>query len=131
MPEGANLSREEEKVVTSVVKCVETFTDHFNARNPAGMDSMLHFPHVILSRNSLVIWDHPGQLNESYFRDLSGTGWHCSIYHSKYPILIRPKKVHLGIEYSRNRKDGSEISRHKNVWVVTFEKDRWGIKIRS
>jgi hypothetical protein len=42
-----------------------------------------------------------------------------------------PAKGHLFVEYSRNRADGSIITLHQNLWIVTYDGGRWGIKQRS
>lgn len=64
---------DEGAMVESALRCVEAFTDRFNARDLHGMDALLHFPHVILSGENLVIWDGPGQLPVSFFDDLSAS----------------------------------------------------------
>jgi hypothetical protein len=118
--------------VQSALACIDGFTERFNARDLAGMDARLHFPHVILSGEKLVIWDVPGQLPTNFFDDLSrDTGWHHTAYHEKRVVLVSPHKVHLLVVYSRNRADGSVISLHENLWIVTYENTRWGIRQRS
>jgi hypothetical protein len=118
--------------IASVIECVEAFTDCFNARDLEGMDARLHFPHVILSGEKLVLWDKPGQLPSTFFEGLSeSTGWHHSRYQAKHPVLVSPRKVHLVVDYTRNRSDGSVITSHRNLWIVTFDRGRWGIKQRS
>ena len=119
-------------MIAAAIRCIDDFTDRFNARDLAGMDALLHFPHVILSGEQLVIWDRPGQLPASFFDDLARTtGWAKSTYRRKEPVLVSPRKVHLLVEYSRDRADGSIASRHRNLWIVTSENGRWGIKQRS
>jgi hypothetical protein len=118
--------------IAEAVHCVEAFTERFNARDLSGMDSCLHFPHVILSGEQLVIWNEPGNLPESFFDDLERkTGWAESRYQRKEAVLVSPRKVHLLVEYTRNRADGSVASSHCNLWIVTFDRGRWGIKQRS
>lgn len=125
-------SADDATMIAAAIRCIDDFTDRFNARDLAGMDALLHFPHVILSGEQLVIWDKPGQLPVSFFDDLArSTDWAKSTYQRKEPVLVSPRKVHLVVEYSRDRADGSIISRHCNLWIVTFEHDRWGIKQRS
>jgi hypothetical protein len=122
----------EAAMVSAAIECVEAFTDRFNARDLEGMDARLHFPHVILSGEQLVIWDKPGQLPSTFFDDLSkSSGWHHTRYQAKRPALVSPRKVHLVVEYTRNRPDGSVITSHRNLWIVTFDRGRWGIKQRS
>ncbi len=122
----------EADMIAQALACVEAFTERFNARDMAGMDALLHFPHIILSGEQLVLWDGPGKLPASFFEDLEReSGWAFTRYVRKNAVLTSPRKVHLVVDYTRNRKDGSPISTHSNLWVVTFENSRWGIKQRS
>lgn len=119
-------------MIAGAVRCVEAFTDSFNVRDLDGMDAHLHFPHIILSGEQLVIWTEQGNLPASFFDDLRrDTGWVETRYQCKNPVLVSPRKVHLVVEYTRNRADGSVASSHKNLWIVTFDDSRWGIKQRS
>ena len=119
-------------MIAEAIRCVEGFTARFNARDLAGMDSYLHFPHPILSGEQLVIWDRPGSLPSSFFDELQReTGWAETTRQRKDAVLVSPRKVHLVVEYTRNRADGSVASRHGNLWIVRFADDRWGIKQRS
>ena len=96
------------------------------------MDALLHFPHIILSGEQLVIWSGPGHLPASFFDDLhKDTGWVETRYQRKTPVLVSPRKVHCVLDYTRNRADGSVISKHSNMWIITFENGHWGIKQRS
>ncbi|MFD1560521.1 hypothetical protein ACFSHT_33600 [Paraburkholderia silviterrae] len=111
---------------------LDAFTAAFNARDIAGMDAQLHFPHVILSGEQLVLWETPGQLPPHFFDDLAReTGWHHSAWHAREPVLVGPRKVHFAVTWSRNRTDGSIVTLHHNLWIATEEAGRWGIKQRS
>jgi hypothetical protein len=121
-----------EEMVRAALATVDAFTDRFNARDLAGMDALLHFPHVILSGESLVVWDRPGRMPAGFFDDLAATtGWHHTAYVEKRPVLVNARKVHLFVDYTRNRADGTVITRHQNLWIVTLDGGRWGIKQRS
>ena len=61
----------------------------------------------------------------------AATGWHRTTYTGKHVALVSPRKVHLVVEYSRDCADGTPSSFHSNLWVVTYDDDRWGIKLRS
>ncbi len=122
----------DERAIAEAIACVEAFTERFNAGDAQGMDNVLHFPHLILAGEKLTIWKAPGQLAPGFFDDLAAeTGWARSTYHAKRAVLAAPRKVHLLIEYSRDRADGTIISRHANLWIVTLENGRWGVKQRS
>jgi hypothetical protein len=119
-------------MVKAAVATAEAFTERFNARDLAGMDALLHFPHVILSGENLILWNQPGQMPPGFFDDLARTtGWARTHYVELRVVLLSRRKVHLLVDYTRNRHDRSVISRHRNLWVVTEEAGRWGIKQRS
>ncbi len=40
-------------------------------------------------------------------------------------------KVHLDVQLSRWRADGSLIGRYRSLWIVTARDDRWGVQARS
>ena len=67
----------------------------------------------------------------SRFRTTAGEGWARSQWEERTPIHVGSDKVHLAVEFSRWRKDGSELSRHKSLYVVTRQQGRWGIQARS
>lgn len=119
-------------MIAQAMACAEAFTERFNARDLVGMDALLHFPHIILSGAQLVIWTEPGNLPASFFEEIEReTGWAETRYQRKEAVLVSPRKVHLVVDYTRNRSDGSVISAHSNMWIITDENNRWGIKQRS
>jgi ribosomal protein S18 acetylase RimI-like enzyme len=122
---------EHPQAIDAAIACVEAFTERFNARDAAGMDDLLHFPHVILDGERLVVWKAPGQLPADFFEGLAARGWRRSTYQRKHAVLSSPTKVHLLIEYSRDGESGEVLSRHANLWIVTCENGRWGIRQRS
>lgn len=122
---------EHRQAIAAAIACVEAFTERFNARDAAGMDDLLHFPHVILDGERLIVWKTPGQLQPDFFDGLAARGWRRSTYQDKRAVLSSPTKVHLVIEYSRDGDGGTVLSRHANLWIVTYEDGRWGIRQRS
>jgi len=119
-------------MIAAAIDCIEAFTDRFNARDLAGMDAHLHFPHVIMSAETLVVWDTPNQVPADFFDVMTrDSGWDRTVYVDRQAVLVSPRKVHLLVTYTRNRADGSVISQHENLWIVTQEAGRWGIKARS
>lgn len=107
------------------------FTERFNARDAAGMDAHLHFPHAMLIGGRLVVWKTAGQLPAGYFDELAAEGWARSTYHDTRVVLADESKVHVLVDYSRDDVHGRPLSRHQNLWIVTFEDGRWGVKLRS
>jgi hypothetical protein len=127
----ARTSESTHALIVAAEACIDAFTAAFNARDAAGMDAHLHFPHVIFYGAQQIIWDKPRQLPEDFFEKLAESGWAKTVYEYKLPILVSPDKVHFRVCYTRRAADGSVLTRHENVWVVTRIADRWGIALRS
>lgn len=122
----------EHEMIAAAAACIERFAGCFNARDARGMDGCLHFPHIILSGETMITWKKPGALPPQFFDELTRqTGWHHSTYQQAQVVLVSPRKVHFLVDYTRDRQDGTSISAHRNLWIVTYEQERWGIKQRS
>jgi hypothetical protein len=80
--------------------------------------------------NTLFIPQQDG-IDEAAMTQAALAGWHHTAYQEKQVVLVSPRKVHLLVTYSRNRADGSIITEHRNVWIVTWQDGHWGIKQRS
>ena len=119
------------ELIAAAEACLEGFTACFNARDAAGMDAHLHFPHVMFSGVEQLIWKEPGQLPTNFFDKLLETGWAKTVYEEKQPILVSPDKVHFLVRYTRRALDGRVLTEHENIWFVTRIAGRWGIALRS
>ncbi len=118
-------------LIAAAEACLEVFTASFNARDRAGMDAQLHFPHVMYSGAERLVWERPGQLPDDFFDRLAAAGWGRTVYEQKQPVLVSSDKVHFLIRYTRRTADGSVLSEHENIWIVTRVGGRWGIALRS
>ena len=121
----------DEAVVAGALECLDGFGREFNAANPAGMDRYLHFPHYLLVGNEFIGWKARGQMPADFFDALRKQGWKRTVMWCREPLLVSPDKVHFRVKYTREREDGSAISEHENIWIVTRKDDRWGIAFRS
>ena len=120
-----------DEAIAAAVACLDGFTACFNAKDVAGMDRHLHFPHVILSGAQTTVWAGPGQLPADSFEKLAAAGWASSTYEERQPILVSPGKVHFRVKYARRSSSGAVLSRHEDIWIVTLVDGRWGIAMRS
>ena len=119
------------ELIAGAEACLEGFTACFNARDRAGMDAHLHFPHVMFSGTECLVWERPGQLPEDFFEKLTASGWAKTVYEEKQPVLASRDKVHFRVRYTRRAMDGRVLSEHENIWFVTRIGGRWGIALRS
>ena len=64
-------------------------------------------------------------------------GWCDDPGHADYnrpvrlPISASAEKVHLDVQFSRYRADGSVLGRYRSIWVVSFIDRRWAAQLRS
>lgn len=117
--------------VASARACVQRFSRAFNLEDTAAMDRELHFPHLMFSPGSRMVWTSPGQHPADLFEGLRRSGWTESVYQSIEPLLVAADKVDFAVFYERRGSGGRAISHHSNVWIVTREHGRWGIALRS
>ena len=118
-------------VVEEASRCLDRFTEAFNALDLAGMDAQLHFPHVMISESETLLWSAPDQHPSDFFLRLKSTGWASTRYESKVPVLTSQNKVHFLVTYTRRSDADAELSRHTNLWIVVKHQGVWGISLRS
>lgn len=109
---------------------LDRFTEAFNRQDVASMDATLHFPHVFLG-SLPVVWSHAGSLSPDFFPKLVESGWAFSRYTKKEVVLASSERVHVLVEYDRCRADGSVLSKHAALWIVSRIDGKWGIQVRS
>ena len=60
-----------------------------------------------------------------------GNEWHRSACDFRNPISSSSDKVHLDVQFSRYRADGSLLGRYRSIWVVSSIDQRWAAQLRS
>ena len=78
----------------------------------------------------MTIWEG----SETYLQDFharAGSEWHHSAWDFRCPISASAEKVHLDVQFSRYRADGSVLGRYCSIWVVSFVDRRWAAQLRS
>lgn len=101
-----------------------------NAQDRMALAATLHFPHFRLAGASMRVWESP----ERYFDDFrarAGGDWHHSAWDFRKVIAAMPEKVHLDVQFTRYRADGSAIASYRSIWVVTRIDGRWAAQLRS
>ena len=128
---GEIISENVDVMIKGAMDCLDHFAHCFEEEDLAGMDGCCHFPHYILSGEQVICWETPGQLTMDFFSDLKKKGFFKTIVDYKDIILVSENKIHLKYGYSRLACDGTVMSKHDNVWILTYENGEWGIKFRS
>lgn len=101
-----------------------------NARDPAAIAATLHFPHYRLSGDGMRIWETPARYFDD-FRARAGGDWHHSAWDFRKLIAASADKVHLDVQFTRCRSDGSAIASYRSLWVITRIDGRWAAQLRS
>ena len=100
-----------------------------------------HFPHFRFASGKLAVWETrseampllelPVAERRTHLRRSLGEGWQRSEWTRRDIVQADATKVHVVTRFERHREDGSLISSHDSLYILTFENDRWGIKGRS
>jgi hypothetical protein len=112
---------------------LEVLDRHFaalNAQDAEALADTLHFPHYRLSRAGMRVWEGP----ETYLADFharAGEDWHHTAWGFRTVVAEDPDKVHLDVQFSRYREDGSVLGTFRALWVVTRRDGRWAAELRS
>ncbi|HAL46173.1 MAG TPA: hypothetical protein DCP37_00295, partial [Dehalococcoidia bacterium] len=107
----------------------------FNARDMETMVAEMHFPHRRLSANNeFQVWETADDFRESggerTTAALKAEGWDHTATTSIEAVQSGPDKVHLAINQSRRRADGTEYNPFPTLWIFTKIDGRWGVQFR-
>ena len=114
----------------------ERWNAAFNARDMDGMVAEMHFPHRRLSgENEFQVWetadDFRATRGENMTASLNAQGWDHTATTSIEAVQSGEDKVHLAIQQSRRRADGTEYNAFPTLWIFTRIDRRWGVQFRS
>lgn len=113
----------------------DEFLATFNAGDATGHAATLGYPHVRLASGRVRIWQDIEEattemaVNMVAIRDR--LGWDHSRWDHKRLIHAGDGKVHLDVQFTRYRADGSVIGVYPAVYVVVEQDGRWRIQCRS
>jgi len=135
-------STDSEEIITIVsneheenaVRIAIAFQDAFNRMDTSKCDELLNFPHVRLGMGTKEanINEKPPQIPPGFFDwFVNEYKWNHSCWDYRKIIQSHPEKVHLAIQFSRYRADGTKIGSFPSLWIITNQNGHWGIKMRS
>jgi len=117
----------------AVKAAMAVLDDHIaalNARDEAGLVATLHFPHFRLTGGRMKVWERPDSYLEDFYAR-AGKDWHHSAWDFRNVIAAGPDKVHLDVQFTRYRSDGSAIGSFRSLWIVSRLNGRWAAQARS
>ena len=130
----ANISLVDVKVGEYVLVHAGFAIEVLNKKDANKCNEFLNFPHVRIGTrtNEININKNPPQTTPSFFEwFVNDYKWNHSCWDYRYIIQSNSHKVHLVIQFSRYRLDGSKIGSFPSLWIITNQDGHWGIKMRS
>ena len=118
------------QVEAEVMKLLDEYMSAWNRTDLAAWESTFHFPHYRLASGKMTVLDRPG-VQETPKTWSAASDWHHSKWLRRRIVQAADKKVHLDTRFTRYRADGSVIGSYDSLYIVTKEKGRWGVKMRS
>ena len=124
-----------ENPVEGAIAVTDAFLDSFNARDATAHAGTLAYPHVRVASGRLRLWRDAAEAIPAMEQAMAAlqdrAGWHRSTWDHRRVIHARPDKVHLDVQFTRHRQDGSVIGVYPAVYVIVREGDRWLVAARS
>ncbi len=101
-----------------------------NARDAAALAATLHFPHYRLSQGRLQTWQTPATYHADFLAR-AGEGWARSAWDYRRVVASAPDKVHVDLQFTRYRGDGTALGSFRSLWVIAKLGGRWAAQLRS
>jgi hypothetical protein len=112
--------------------CLDRWMAALNRYDAAGMDAELHFPNVRFAESKLTVFDKPaGNAMDLFKRLKQEDDWHHSVWNRREIIQRSDVKVHVAVNYTRFRSDGSIIGHYDSLYMLALKDGRWGVQLRS
>ena len=111
---------------------LDAFMDALNRRDGDAMGATFHFPHYRFASGSVDVFPTAADYGfERFDRATKADGWARSGWDDRTVIHAGADKVHLDVQFTRYRADGSTIGSYQSLWIVTCRDGRWGVEARS
>ena len=125
-----NRSTSDSQAIAAALAVLDRHMAALNAGDAVALAETLHFPHYRLAGVRMQVWERP----DSYWQDFrarAGDGWHHSAWDFRNPTACSEDKVHVDLQFTRYRADGSVLGRYRSFWVIAWIDGRWAAQVRS
>ena len=116
----------------AAIAAMDDYLKALNARDSDGMRAAFHYPHYRFASGQVQIYETSADYSfEVFDARTRADAWAYSEWDRRDVIHAGPEKVHLDVQFTRYRADGSAIASYRSVWIFTLEDGRWAAKARS
>jgi hypothetical protein len=112
-------------------KTIEAYIEAFNAQDLAAMKDKLNFPFSWIINSTVRPVQDASDFVSPTAELIKREGWHHTVLDRVEPVQVWEKKAHMVVVYSRFKADGTQYTTHEAMWIVTRQKDHWGIQCMS
>lgn len=120
--------------MSGAIGVTDLFLRSFNEKDAEAHARTLSYPHVRLASGTVRIWqtlDDGVAAMRAAIPALVEAGWDHSVWDHRDIIHVREDKVHLDVQFSRFRADGTLIGEFPAVYVIVITDEGWRIQCRS
>ena len=123
--------------ISAAMAVTDAFLATFNALDAPGHAATLAYPHVRLASGTVRLWESEDEATTAMERNMGllreRVGWDHSRWDHRNVIHVGEGKVHLDVQFTRYRADGSVIGVYPAVYVIVRDADsgEWRIQARS
>ena len=112
---------------------VDRYLAALNARDTEAIRAAFNFPHLrIGAKGNLSSFGKAEDYDFGHFyRATSRDGWHHTGWDKTEAVYATEGKVHVGVDFTRYREDGSVIGHYYSLYIVTCQNGHWGIQVGS
>jgi hypothetical protein len=119
------------EIEAAVMKTLDEYMSAWNRKDLAAWERTFHFPHYRLASGNMNVLQQPGLQDAVKVWARAGSDWHHSEWERRRIIHASSDKVHVDTKFTRYRADGSKIGTYESLYIITKERGRWGVKMRS
>ena len=125
--------RADEAADTHARAVMDAFMAAFNARDTAAWADTLLYPHVRFAGGAVTVFpDRAAFIAANHIEKLiAGEAWDHSKWDTLQIVQSSPNKVHIAVEFSRYRADGTKYASYPSLYIVEQVDGRWGVRARS
>ena len=119
--------------IQEALAVVDRYLAGLNARDTGAIRAAFNFPHLrIGAKGNLSRFEKPEDYDFShFFGATSADGWHHTRWDKTEAVFATEGKVHVAVDFTRYREDGSVIGHYFSLYVVTCQDGHWGIQVGS
>src|SRR4051812_35720478 len=121
--------------VDGAMAATDAFLATFNAGDARGHAETLGYPHVRLAGGNVWIWEDVDEAEAAMAAAIPAlrarVGWDHSAWDHRDVIHATDEKVHLDVQFTRYRADGSVIGVYPAISAVVRSGARWLVQCRS